>query len=279
MFGPHFRAIVATLYIMATSRRYIDDLRLAHVMADQADHQSMDRFKAEDLVVEEKPDFTLVSDADREVEDRIRSQLSKSRSRDSILGEERGITGSSTRQWIIDPIDGTNNFVRGVPVWATLIGLVEDGEVVVGLVSAPALNRRWWAAKGMGSFTGTSLMRSTQLRVSRVAEISDAFFSYSSLNGWLAAGRGRAFLNFQQACWRSRGFGDFWSYMMVAEGAVDVAAEPELAVYDMAALVPIVQEAGGRFTSLDGKEGPWGGNAVATNGLLHHAVLQALQED
>lgn len=264
---------------MVNLRRYIDDLRLAHVLADQADGQSMNRFQADDLVVEEKPDFTLVSDADRAVEDQIRSQLATSRSRDSVLGEERGVTGASSRQWIIDPIDGTNNFVRGVPVWATLIALVEDGEVVVGVVSAPALKRRWWAARDQGAFTGTSLMRGRRLRVSRVTDVSNAFFSYSSLDGWLEAGRGRGFLDFQGACWRTRGFGDFWSYMMVAEGSVDVAAEPELAVYDMAALVPIVEEAGGRFTSLDGATGPWGGNALASNGLLHDAALRALQVD
>lgn len=262
---------------MTNSRRYIDDLRLAHVLADQADSQSMDRFQSEDLIVETKPDFTLVSDADKAVEDLIRKQLSSSRSRDSVLGEERGLTGASNRQWIIDPIDGTNNFVRGVPVWATLIGLVEDGEVKVGLVSAPALKRRWWAAKGQGSFSGTSLMRARKLQVSKVAQVEDSFFSYSSLEGWLAAGRGRSFLDFQSSCWRTRGFGDFWSYMMVAEGSVDVAAEPELALHDMAALVPIVQEAGGRFTSLDGLDGPWGPNALATNGLLHDAALEGLR--
>ncbi len=262
---------------MTTTRRYIDDLRLAHVLADQADSQSMDRFQSEDLVVETKPDFTLVSDADRAVEDQIRKQLGAARSRDSVLGEERGVTGVSNRQWIIDPIDGTNNFVRGVPVWATLIALVEDNEVKVGLVSAPALKRRWWAAKGQGAFSGTSLMRARRLQVSRVSKVEDSFFSYSSLDGWLAAGRGRSFLDFQASCWRTRGFGDFWSYMMVAEGTVDVAAEPELALYDMAALVPIVEEAGGLFTSLDGEPGPWGKNAVATNGLLHNAALEGLR--
>lgn len=262
---------------MSQTRRYIDDLRLAHVLADQADHQSMERFHAEDLVVEEKADFTLVSDADRAVEEQIRGQLATSRSRDSVLGEEGGTSGASSRQWIIDPIDGTHNYVRGVPVWATLIALVEDGEVVVGLVSAPALKRRWWAAQDLGAFAGTSLMRSRGLKVSSVSEVENSFLSYSSLQGWLAAGRGRSFLDFQSRCWRTRGFGDFWSYMMVAEGSVDIAAEPELQLYDMAALVPIIREAGGRFTSLEGKEGPWGGSAVATNGLLHEAALEGLR--
>lgn len=262
---------------MSNSRRYIDDLRLAHVLADQADHQSMQRFGAEDLVVEEKADFSLVSDADRAVEEQIRRQLATSRSRDSVLGEEGGSSGASSRQWIIDPIDGTHNYVRGVPVWATLIALVEDGEVVVGLVSAPALKRRWWGATNLGAFAGTSLMRSRTLRVSAVSQVNNAFFSYSSLQGWLAAGRARSFLDFQSRCWRTRGFGDFWSYMMVAEGTVDIAAEPDLAVYDMAALVPIVREAGGTFTSLEGEPGPWGSSAVASNGLLHGAALEGLK--
>lgn len=264
---------------MGNSRRFIDDLRLAHVLADQADNLSMDRFQAQDLMVEEKADFTLVSDADRTVEDHLRKQLAQARGRDAILGEERGVSGSSNRQWIIDPIDGTHNFVRGVPVWATLIGLVEDGEVVVGVVSAPALKRRWWAAKGSGAFTGASLMKAKQIQVSQVKETENASLSYSSLNGWLEAGRGRSFLQFQSDCWRTRAYGDFWSYMLVAEGVVDVAAEPELEIYDMAALVPIVQEAGGRFTDLDGNDGPWGGNAVASNGLLHEQALAGLSLD
>ncbi len=261
---------------MNDSRKYLDDLRLAHYLADQADALTMKRFLAVDLQVDSKPDMTLVSDADQAAEDLIRAHLSTTRSRDSVLGEERGVTGSSRRQWILDPIDGTHNFVRGVPVWATLIALAEDDQVVVGLVSAPALQRRWWAAKGLGAHTGTSLQRSRQIQVSQVEKLDEAFLSYSSLDGWLEAGRAAEFLKLQSSCWRSRAFGDFWSYMLVAEGAVDVACEPELALYDMAALVPIIEEAGGRFTSLSGKPGPWGTNAAATNGLLQDEVLRAI---
>lgn len=255
---------------------YNDDLRLAHVLADQADSISLARFGASDLVVEAKPDLTPVTDADRAVEDALRKQLSHARSRDAILGEERGVSGRSSRQWIIDPIDATKNFVRGVPVWATLIALVENGEVVVGVVSAPALKRRWWAAKGQGAWTGTSLFTGRRISVSGVARVEDASLSYSSLDGWLHADRGSEFLRLQSAFWRTRAYGDFWSYMLVAEGAVDCAMEPELEVYDMAALVAIVVEAGGRFTSLDGQDGPWGGCALATNGLVHDEVLAAL---
>lgn len=261
---------------MTATARYNDDLRLAHVLADQADAITLARFGAQDLLVESKPDLTPVTDADRAVEDAIRSRLSHTRSRDSVLGEERGTSGHASRQWIIDPIDGTKNFVRGVPVWASLIGLVEDGEVVMGVVSAPALKRRWWAAKGQGSFTGTSLFTGRGLRVSSVAGLADASLSYSSLDGWLHADRGAQFLRMQSQFWRTRAYGDFWSYMLVAEGAVDAACEPDLELYDMAALVPIVTEAGGRFTSLRGREGPWGGNALATNGLIHEAVLELL---
>ena len=261
---------------MSTQRRYNDDLRLAHVLADQVDDLTLRRFGAQDLVVESKPDLTPVTDADRAAEDLIRSQLSHTRSRDAVLGEERGASGHSSRQWVIDPIDGTKNFVRGVPVWATLIGLVEDGEVVMGVVSAPAMKRRWWAARGQGAWAGTSLMKAKPIHVSRVAELEEASISYSSLDGWLVADRGAQFLELQSSCWRSRAFGDFWSYMLVAEGAVDIACEPELEVHDMAALVAVVEEAGGRFTSLTGEDGPWGGNAVATNGLLHDRVLASL---
>lgn len=258
------------------SSPYADDLRLAHVLADAVDQLTMSRFKAQDLQVDTKPDLTEVTDADRGAEQLIRSQLSRSRSRDQVIGEEFGSSGHSPRQWVIDPIDGTANFVRGVPVWGTLIGLVEDGEVVVGVVSAPALSRRWWAGKGSGSWTGARLSSATPIRVSDVPSIEDASLSYSSLHGWAEHDRLPQMLNFMQRFWRTRAYGDFWSYMLVAEGAVDVACEPELNLHDMAALVPIVTEAGGRFTSLDGEDGPFGGNAMASNGRLHEEALEAL---
>lgn len=258
------------------SSRYADDLRLAHVLADAVDQLTMSRFKAQDLHVDTKPDLTHVTDADRSAEELVRAQLSRSRSRDQVIGEEFGTTGSSARQWVIDPIDGTANFVRGVPVWATLIGLIEDGQCVAGVVSAPALSRRWWAAQDGGAFSGPRLSSASPLKVSGVDEIGDASLSYSSLHGWAEHDRLPQMLNFMQRFWRTRAYGDFWSYMLVAEGAVDVACEPELELYDMAALVPIITEAGGRFTSLEGEDGPFGGNAVASNGLLHEEALAAL---
>lgn len=263
----------------APSQNYTDDLRLAHIMADAVDAQTMARFKAVDLQVDTKPDLTPVSDADRAAEEIIRGNLSRARPRDAVLGEEFGSEGHGPRRWIIDPIDGTKNFVRGVPVWATLISLVDEGVPVVGVVSAPALNRRWWAARGTGAYTGRSLASATRLEVSGVNRLADASLSYSSLEGWRERGNIREFLELTSDVWRTRAYGDFWSYMMVAEGTVDLACEPELELYDMAALVPIVTEAGGTFTSLEGEAGPFGGNALASNGLLHQEVLERLNPD
>lgn len=255
---------------------YDDDLRLAHVLADSADSITMSRFRAQDLVVETKPDMTPVTDADRRVEEAIRSALGRSRPRDAVVGEEMGSTGHGPRRWVVDPIDGTKNFVRGVPVWATLIALMDGDEVVAGLVSAPALNRRWWAGIGSGAYTGKSLTSATRMSVSKVDRISDASLSYSSLSGWHDLGREEAFLGLTRDVWRTRAFGDFWSYMLVAEGAVDVATEPQVALHDLAAPCIVVTEAGGTFTDLAGTPGPAGGSAVGTNGLLHDEVLRRL---
>ena len=255
---------------------YTDDLRLAHVLADTVERVTMPRFRSNELVVKSKPDMTPVTDADIDAEELIRGQLKRARSRDAVLGEEGGETGGGSRRWIVDPIDGTKNYVRGVPVWATLISLYDGEEPIVGIVAAPALGRRWWAAKDAGAYTGRSLSSASRIRVSSVGQLSDASLSYSSLDGWKQLGKLDAFLGLTESVWRTRAYGDFWSYMLLAEGAVDIATEPELALYDMGALVPIVLEAGGRFTSLDGNDGPWGGNAVATNGLLHDEVLARL---
>ncbi|GAB2766511.1 histidinol-phosphatase [Nocardioides salsibiostraticola] len=255
---------------------YTDDLRLAHLLADDADSLTTTRFKALDLHVMSKPDLTPVTDADEAVEEAIRRTLSRVRSRDAVTGEEQGTTGNSQRRWIVDPIDGTKNFVRGVPVWATLISLAVDDEVVLGVVSAPQLHRRWWASVGNGAWTGRSLHKATRCQVSDVRRLEDASLSYASLTGWDERGRLEDFWSLMRRCWRTRAYGDFWSYMLLAEGAVDLVAEPELEVYDMAALDVIVREAGGRFTSLDGTDGPWGGNAIASNSHLHEAALSFL---
>jgi len=268
------------------------DLQLAHELADMADAISMDRFRSVDLVVTVKPDMTPVSDADRAVETALRAAIADSRAGDSVRGEEFGVeqgaAGNSHRQWIIDPIDGTKNYVRGVPIWATLISLAIDGVPVVGVVSAPALGTRWWGATGQGAFVderlGTTqsgsdnVSRARRIHVSRVAELADASISLSGLTRWENAGKLPQFLALTREVWRTRDYGDMWPYMMVAEGLLEVSGEYDLQVYDMAALVPIVQEAGGTFTSVDGEEGPWHGSALATNGLLHDRVIAALAE-
>lgn len=253
------------------------DLDLAIRLADIADPLSMARFRADDLVVETKPDLTPVSEADRSVEQAIRDELSRVRPDDGILGEEYGTQGSQERRWVIDPIDGTKNYVRGVPVWSTLIGLMQGDDVVVGVVSAPALGRRWWAGRGLGAWaTDPSSPEPRRLHVSRVGTLQDASFSYSDSAGWAERGASAGLAQLTSQTWRQRAYGDFWSHMLVAEGAVDIAAEPQLETYDMAALIPIVHEAGGRITSYGGGSALGGGSAVTTNGLLHSAVIAAL---
>jgi len=256
------------------------DLDLARALADAADQLTMQRFLAQDLQVETKPDLTPVSDADRAVERMLRDRLAIERPGDVVVGEEYGESGgTSSRRWIVDPIDGTKNFVRGAPVWATLIALEADGEVVVGVVSAPALGGRWWASRGGGAWTVRASGRITRCQVSAVASVDDAFLSYSSLPGWRDAGRLDGLLTLTEHVWRTRAFGDFWQHMLVAEGAVDISCEPEVSLWDLAALQPIVEEAGGRFTDLSGVARPDGGSVLCTNGLLHDAVLRALHDD
>ncbi len=253
-----------------------DDLALAHDLADAADAVTTARFRALDLAVETKPDLTPVSDADRDVEERLRALLAKARPDDAVHGEEFADTGSGRRRWVIDPIDGTKNFVRGVPVWATLIALMDGADVIVGVVSAPALGRRWWAGLGEGAWAYDGTGDPHPCRVSAVSDLSDASLSYSSLSGWAERGILERFVDLTQACWRTRAYGDFWSYVMVAEGVVDLACEPEVALHDLAPLALIVNEAGGTFTDLSGRPGPDGGSAFASNGALHTAALSLL---
>jgi histidinol-phosphatase len=254
-----------------------DDLKLALTLANRADALTLARFGALDLRVDTKPDLTPVTDADRAVESELRAEFGRTRPDDDVLGEEfGGTTTFSGRQWVIDPIDGTKNFMRGVPVWASLIALLEGGIPRVGVISAPALQRRWWAAEGQGAFATVGGSAPRRLSVSSVAELGSASLSFSSLSGWTQLGMRDRFLGLADAVWRVRAYGDFWSYCLVAEGVVDVAAEPEVSVWDLAALDILVREAGGKLTSLDGTAGPYGGSAVATNGLLHQQVLSRL---
>ncbi|NYI97942.1 histidinol-phosphatase [Streptomonospora nanhaiensis] len=252
---------------------YDDDLRLAHVLADAADDISLKHFRALDLKVDTKPDLTPVTEADRSVEETLRGVLSRARPRDAVIGEEYGKTGVSHRVWVLDPIDGTKNYVRGVPVWATLIALLEGDRPVMGVVSAPALTRRWWASRGGGTWTGRSLTKATRCRVSGVSALEDASLSFSELAEWEAQQRLDTFLNLTRSVWRTRAYGDFWSHVMVAEGAVDISAEPELSLWDAAPLSVILEEAGGRATDLRGQDFADGGALVCTNGVLHDQVL------
>ncbi|MCI1983878.1 MAG: histidinol-phosphatase [Bifidobacteriaceae bacterium] len=263
-------------FLQGLDSQFRDDLTLAMRLADAADAITTARFGAMDLHVEQKPDHTPVTDADKATEARIREILGVERPTDVVYGEELGKVESNGRRWILDPIDGTKNFVRGVPVWGTLIGLEVDGELVVGCVSAPMLKSRWFAASGTGAWKIYDGGEPRQLHVSSVSSLSDASISFSSFSGWKDAGIRDRVMDLTDAVWRVRGFGDFWQYMLVAEGAIDIAAEPELDLYDMGALVRIVLEAGGSFTSRAGEPGPWGGNAVASNGLLQSAALEYL---
>lgn len=261
---------------MDEAQQYLADLELALKMAAAADQITMSRFKALDLEVKTKPDLTPVTDADTATEAALRKILATERATDAIIGEEYDNVGSSNRQWIIDPIDGTKNFARSVPVWATLIALMVDGEVKVGVVSAPALGKRWWASQGYGAYTGTDLSDGVKISTSKVDQLENAFLSYSSITGWADCGRKDAFVDLLMTCGRTRAFGDFWSYMMVAEGVIDFACEPELELHDMAALEIIVRQAGGTFTNIDGLPGVAGPGALATNGPLFTKALAAI---
>ena len=294
---------------------WADDLALALRLADAADAISAARFRSGDLHVSMKPDRTHVTDADQAVERAIRELVAAERPDDTFFGEEYGDDAATSpadsaggdatddaaphapaptgdpstdapataalarpgRQWIVDPIDGTANFLRGVPVWATLVALVVDGVPVVGVASAPAMGRRWWASRGAGAWS--SDRPGERLLVSGVRELGDASLSYNGLEYWREAGRLDQLLGLTERVWRTRAYGEFWSYVMVAEGALDVAGEDGLAPYDMAALQVVVEEAGGSFSSLDGAPGPWHGSALATNGLLHDEVVRAVRRD
>jgi histidinol-phosphatase len=223
------------------------DLSLAFALADLADSITVERFQADDLVVETKPDLTPVTEADRAVEQALRKRIGEERPGHGIVGEEFGAGRPGTARWILDPIDGTKNYLRGIPVWATLIALEREGRVELGVVSAPALHRRWWAARGEGAY-----VNGRRIRVSQVAELSDAVLSYASLTSWEEHGLGEQFLTLARGCWRTRGFGDFWSHMLVAEGVVDLAVEPEVELWDLAAPQVIVEEAGCRFSDPGG---------------------------
>jgi histidinol-phosphatase len=254
---------------------YQADLDLALELADIADAISLERFRALDLHVESKPDRSPVTDADRSVEQALKNLLAAKAPNDALIGEEYGNTGSASRTWIIDPIDGTANYLRGVPVWATLIALAIDGKPVVSVVSAPAMGRRWWAAPEIGAFTKDIDGSTRKLHVSAIAELENASLSYNNLQLWDQAGMLPQLTELSRKIWRTRAYGDFWSYMLLAEGSVDIVAEHDLKIYDIAALVPIVEQAGGQFSALNGPLTAETSSVLATNGKLHQAVTHS----
>ena len=253
--------------------KHADDLELALRLADAADAQTTPRFQQSGLSIETKPDRTPVTEADLAAEAAMLELLSAERPADAILSEEAGVSGSGPRQWVLDPVDGTKQFLRGLPSWATLIALREADATVVAVVSAPALGRRWWATAGGGAWSD----RGEQLKVSSVSKLEDAVLLHAELSAWDSVGGPDPLIALARNCWQSRGYGDFWIHCLVAEGSAEIAAEPGPSLWDLAAPALIVEEAGGRFTSLDGQDGPTGGSALSTNRVLHAAALSALK--
>ncbi|WP_138315687.1 inositol monophosphatase family protein [Rhodoluna limnophila] len=257
---------------------FSSDLDLALAIADLADSIALERFRALDLKVETKPDRSPVTDADQAVERAIKALLVEKAPSDALIGEEYGSAdGTTNRTWIIDPIDGTANYLRGVPVWATLIALAIDGKPTVSVVSAPAMGRRWWAAPDIGAWTRDIDGSTRQLAVSGISDFKNASISYNNLQLWDQSGRLPQLLELSRKLWRTRAYGDFWSYMLLAEGALEIVAEHDLKIYDIAALVPIVELAGGKFSDLDGSLNAASSSVLATNGKLHSATTEALR--
>jgi histidinol-phosphatase len=254
--------------------QYDDDLKLAFELADAADAITMARYRAADLSVETKPDLTPVSESDKACELALRELLAARRPDDAVIGEEFGGAEQATaagRAWVIDPIDGTKSYVRGMDTWTTLIALLDDGEVKLGLVSMPALGKRWWAVRGQGAYAD-----GRRIHVSQISDLKSSQFVWSGIEEWDAIGGFDRVVALGRRCWRTRGVGDSWQYMLVAEGAAEIATDPEATLWDLAAVSIVVEEAGGRFTSLDGTAGPGAGSGLATNGPLHAEALAAL---
>lgn len=254
----------------------MNNLDFALLLADAADEISLSRFRALDLNIETKPDRTPVTDADRAVEAKLRDLIAQHRPDERVIGEEFANSGDSDRVWIIDPIDGTANYLRGVPIWASLIALRVRGEIVTSVVSAPALGRRWWASKGEGAFTKDVDGSIRQIQVSRIAELENSSISFNSIRQWDNAGLLNPLIELSRKVWRDRAYGDFLSYMYLAEGLLEMVSEHGLQLYDIAALVPIVEEAGGRLTALRGDLTDTSSSVLATNGLLHESIQREL---
>ncbi|AWB86817.1 inositol monophosphatase family protein [Mycetocola zhujimingii] len=253
-----------------------DDLALALRLADAADAISLSRFRSANLEISTKRDATHVTDADLAVERALRDILAAERPDDGILGEEYGTAGSTARQWIIDPIDGTANFLRGVPNWATLISLAVDGVPVVGVASAPAFRKRWWAQEGAGAWLAEDGTEPRRLWVSGVEKLEDASLSFQSLSQWDEAGYLDQLVSLTRQVWRDRAYGDMWSYGLLAEGLIDIVGEFDVKEYDIAPFAILIREAGGRFSAINGENSIAARSSLATNGILHDEVLRNL---
>ncbi len=263
----------------ATTPPLLDDLALALRLADAADAVAMQRFDAADLRIDTKPDRTHVTEADLATERAIRRILDAERPDDAVLGEEYGASGDRARRWVIDPIDGTHNYMRGIPVWATLIALSVDGVPQVGVVSQPAIGRRWWAATGHGAWTTAADGETRRIRVSGIDDIAASSISFQSIQQWDGVDLVPALERLARAVWRDRAYGDALPYMWLAEGRLELVAEFDVKEYDIAAIAPIVREAGGRFTAFDGSDRLDAGSSLATNGVLHDAFSALLREE
>lgn len=255
------------------------DLDFALRLADAADATSLRFFDSADLDIEQKADSSFVTEADIATEKAIRQLIETERPEDGFFGEESGSTEQGRRQWIVDPIDGTHNYLRGLPMWGTLIALAIDGVPELGVVSQPALARRWWAATSHGAHTRNMNGTITPIHVSNVDDISRASISFQSIEQWEDAGRLDDLLALRRRVWRDRGYGDVWPYMMLAEGRLEFVGEFDVKEYDIAAIVPIVREAGGEMTDINGEKTISTRSSLASNGRLHGAFLEQLRNN
>lgn len=252
--------------------------RFALEVAEEADAVAMEHFTGR-LTISEKPDHTLVTQADTDVESLLRERISAAYPSHGILGEEFGVeSGDGETRWIIDPIDGTHNYVRGIPIWSTLIAVERAGELLAAVASAPALGYRWHASLGGGAARQARDGRDEPIRVSAVRDLAEAQIVYSSLRAMERAGLGSALRSVIDDAWRDRGLGDFWGYMLVAQGSAEVMVETGVQAWDLAAPALIVMEAGGRFSRISGEPGYDGPDALATNGELHETLVRILGE-
>lgn len=271
-FGPEWSA-ARRLGSEDELRRWLE---VATAACDEADEVARAHFRR-DLTIDTKPDSTFVTQADTAIERLIRARLADAFPSHGLVGEEYGIeAGDASVRWYIDPIDGTHNFIRGVPLFGTLLAAERDGELQVAVLSAPALGERWWAYRGGGAWARERDGEPRRIRVSEVSRLEDSQLLYGSGREIMDSGLAPGFEDLLRASWRDRGFGDFWGYALIAEGAGEAMIEVGLKSWDAAAPTVLVEEAGGRVTSFDGRRDVEAGTIIASNGLLHEVVRERL---